>query len=179
MPAQASFVVKKPQVMFTQRLTDHDLHRLTVVQLRKKARENKLDVSLLSHKWEFIHVLVQDRAQGAQSQVQHVADPKRRTIFDLPGEIRNKIYSYLLVDGAIKVQYDTAVYPKSRGLLTGSVYHPLLYDDYLNSIRDYLATVREYRRIQRRSSAISQLRNMSWANQKLRQELRVFFFANN
>jgi post-segregation antitoxin (ccd killing protein) len=48
MPAATSIVVSKPHVTFAQRLTDRQLQRLTVAQLRKQARTAGLDVSRLT-----------------------------------------------------------------------------------------------------------------------------------
>lgn len=175
MPAKASLVVCKPQVMFSERFTDPHLHRLTITQLRKKARENKLDVSLLSQKWEFIHVLVQLRTQGAQAQLQHVTDPKRRTIFDLPGEIRNTIYSYVLSDSAIWAQYNTVHLktwrPRVRSDSVNYFSHELGLQMFAGGGNLFYDTPA--------SPAVPQLRNMSWANRRLREEVRGFFFANN
>jgi hypothetical protein len=171
MTTQASLLVRKPQIQFSQRLTDPDLHRLTVAQLRKKARGKKLDVSLLSEKWEFIHVLVQERKHGMKAFAQHVTDTKRRTIFDLPGEIRNTIYSYVLSDASIMAQYDYAV-RRFKHKHISSWSQDLVYDSLLHCFCIDM-------RAQLESPVIAQLRNMSWVNRRLREEVRGFFFANN
>lgn len=171
MPTEASLLVCKPQVQFSQRLTDPDLRRLTVAQLHKVARGKKLDVSLLTHKWELIHVLVQECVYGIESHVQHVTDRKRCSIFDLPGEIRNKIYGFILSETVIMVQYN---YPMSRSEREDvpDWFRGTIYDRLLNGYRSC-------ERMQPESPAIAQLRNMSWANRRLRVEVRGFFFANN
>jgi hypothetical protein len=160
----SSIVVCKPQVPFSQRLTDPRLRRLTVAQLRRKARDHGLDVSRLIEKWEFVHVLVRQRTQGAQAHLEHVVDTKRRTIFDLPGEIRNKIYSYVLMDEASIV----ARYSKTRGGL--STYRPTMHLLDARGIKLDAGIV---------NPTSLQLLNMPWANRELRKEARGFFFANN
>jgi hypothetical protein len=158
--AQSSIIVSKPQVAFSKRLADPGLRRLTVVQLRQKARDNSLDVSRLTEKWEFIHVLVQHRTHGVQAHLEGVVDTKRRTIFDLPGEIRNKIYSYVLMDeNPIVARYN----PKGFDF----VHHLTLMID------------PSHRALQTPPKETPQLLNMSWTNRALRKEVRGFFFANN
>jgi hypothetical protein len=148
-----STVVCKPQIPFSQRLTDSTVQCLTVAQLRKKARDNHLDVSRLTQKWEFVHVLVQNRWEGAKPHVENKTDTKRRTIFDLPGEIRNKIYSFTLVQGkSIVSRYEPARTSRPTPPRRGPHAAPL---------------------------AISNLRNLSWANRDVHKEVRSLFFRQN
>jgi hypothetical protein len=52
---------------------------------------------------------------GAKAHVEYITDTKRRTIFDLPGEIRNKIYGYVLVcDKPIVSRYGQPTSPQMR-----------------------------------------------------------------
>jgi hypothetical protein len=166
MPPQSSIIVCKPQIHFSQRLVDSDLRRLTVAQLRKKARENGLDVRRLTEKWEFVHVLVQHRTHGVQVYPENVTDTKRRTIFELPGEIRNKIYSFVLVaDDPIVAQYqfpDHSLMARHRQMMDSLKKVPKLDQNPPNF-----------------TETTSQLLKMSWANRELRKEARGFFFSHN
>jgi hypothetical protein len=166
MPAESSIIVCKPQVPFSQRLIDPGLRGLTVTQLRRKARDNALDVSRLTEKWEFVHVLVQHRTHGVQAHLENVTDNKRHTIFDLPGEIRNKIYGYVLVDDEpIVARYE----PKEPHLMTNA-----------NRLHRMLSMyIPDPRTMPDLPKKTSQLLNMSWKNCALRKEVRSFFFANN
>jgi hypothetical protein len=158
-----SIIVSKPHVPFSQRLIDPRLRCLTVAQLRKKARENGLDVSRLTEKWEFVHVLVRLHTQGAQAHLEHVVDTKRHSIFDLPGEIRNKIYGYVLVDeNPIFARYE----PTSPDLMFGA--------HWLNHMRGC-----SHLRVPVHPNTTPQLLNMSWTNRAMRMEVRSLFFFNN
>jgi hypothetical protein len=160
MSAQSSIIVSKPQVLFSKRLADPCLCRLTVVQLRQKARDNSLDVSRLTEKWEFIHMLVQHRTHGVQAYLEDIVDTKRRTNFDLPGEIGNKIYSYVLMDeNPIVARYN----PKGF--------------DFMHHLT--LMVGPSHRALQTPPKETPPLLNMSWTNRALRKEVRGFFFANN
>jgi hypothetical protein len=152
MSAQSLIIVSKPQVAFSKRLADPGLRRLTVVQLRQKARDNSLDVSRLTEKWEFIHVLVQHRTHRVQAHLEDVVDTKRRTIFDLPGEIRNKIYSYVLKgENHIVARYN------SKGF------------DFMHHLT--LMIDPSHRAMQTPPKETPQLLNMSWTNRALRKEV--------
>jgi hypothetical protein len=154
MPGQNSIVVSKPYVPFSRRLVDPDLQRLTVAQLRKKARARNLDLSRLTHKWEFIHVLTEEYKRGARAHVENTTDPKRHTFFDLPGEVRNMIYGHVLVhDGLVIANYTYNRYPRILAFLFAPEPD--------------------------QGIVISRLRKMSWANRELRKEVRAFFFSNN
>jgi hypothetical protein len=97
-----SIIVSEPQVAFSKRLTDPSLHRLTIAQLRRKAHERQLHVSHLTHKWEFVHALL----ALVQEHAEDIPKLDRRTIFDVPDEIRNQIYGYLLMeDVPVVAQY--------------------------------------------------------------------------
>jgi hypothetical protein len=105
-------------------------------------------------------VLVQHRTHGVQAHLGDVVDTKRRTIFDLPGEIRNKIYSYVLMDeNPIVARYN----PKGFDFM----HHLTLMID------------PSHRALQTPPKETPQLLNMSWTNRALRKEARGFFFANN
>jgi hypothetical protein len=164
MPAQSSIVVCKPQVPLSQRLVDPDLHRLTVAQLRKKARNNGLDVSRLTKKWEFVHILVQQRTQSVQAHLGNVTDTRRHNIFDLPGELRNKIYSFVLVDEHPVVAH----YESSAEYGLAGTFCSFLQVRKQTWSRFVFANI-----------STSQLFNMSWTNRRLRKEARGFFFSNN
>ena len=153
MSAQASIIVCKPQVAFSERRRHANLQKLTVVQLRKRARDQGLDLSRLTEKWEFVHILVEHFEHGAKGHVEYVTDTKRRTFFDLPGELRNKIYGYVLVRG------DPFVVCYGHE----SVYHRLLDFGWLRPI----------------PRNVRQLTCMSWSNRELHKEARSYFFANN
>jgi hypothetical protein len=154
MPGQNSIVVRKPYVSFTHRHINPELQRLTVAQLRKKACARNLDISRLTHKWEIIHVLVDDSERGAHAHVENVTDTKRHTFFDLPGGVRNTIYSYVLVNDDYAIaNYPVKRYPRILAML----FAPQWYYD----------------------TAMRTLRNMSWANRHLRKEARAFFFSHN
>jgi hypothetical protein len=153
MVSPSSTVVCKPQVPFSKRLNDQNLQRLTVAQLRKQARDNHLNVSRLTQKWEFVHVLLQNRQEDAIAHVENKTDTKRRTIFDLPGEIRNKIYSFILVhDEPIVSRYESVQTWRPTPPRWGPHGAP---------------------------HAISNLRNLSWSNRDLRIEIRSLFFRKN
>lgn len=172
MPDQIPLLVPKPQVQFSERLTDPNLRGLTVAQLRKEARKKKLNVSLFTYKWEFIHVLVLERTCGKEAFVQHISDTKRRNIFDLPGEIRNKIYDYILInDGPVIGLYQYQTAPKSNPVPA------ILTHLHQTFIRKPETPAEKSCRKQR--SMISDLRNMSWANRELRREIFDFFFSRN
>jgi hypothetical protein len=154
MPGQNSIVVRKPYVSFTHRHVNPELQRLTVAQLRKKARARNLDISRLTHKWEIIHVLVEDSERGAPAHVENTTDTKRHNFFDLPGEIRNTIYSYVLLhDSLDSANYPAELYPRILAMLSAHQWHY--------------------------GTAVQSLRNMSWANRDLRKEARAFFFSYN
>jgi hypothetical protein len=107
----------------------------------------------LTQKWEFVHVLLQDRWEDAKSHVENETDTKRRTIFDLPGEIRNKIYSFILV-------HDKPIVSRYKFVQTSRPTPPL-------------------RGPHAAPHAISNLRNLSWSNRDLRMEIRSLFFRGN
>ncbi|KAF2026406.1 hypothetical protein EK21DRAFT_35174, partial [Setomelanomma holmii] len=158
-------IVCKPQVSFTERLKDYELHRLTVSQLRKKARNQGLDTSRLTKKWEFVHILVEHRDHIAQPYAEHVTDTQRRTVFDLPGEIRNRIYGYVLAQSApIVARYDSAA---ERDRVRKVRARLLPWNNTLLPARVPVP------------KAVKQLRSMSWANRELRQEAGSYFFAHN
>jgi hypothetical protein len=163
MPGQSSIVVCKPQVVFSGRRKDKELQALTVKQLRQRARTRGLDVSRLTEKWEFVHVLIESEF-NIQPYIENVVDTKRLTITDLPGEIRNKIYAYLLVnDNPITIRYGD-----DRSLWTP-----------MEICRWY--AVRASRSYPRGMPpvVVQQLMAMSWASRELRAEVRPYFFKHN
>jgi hypothetical protein len=153
---------RKPQVAFSERRKDPNLHRLTMAQLRNTARKQQLDVSLLTHKWEIVHALL----VPVQEHVERIPDAQRKTIFDLPGEIRNKIYSYVLV-GEEPVLADYGKDSVTKYFMKKKRPH----ED--NAFEAYV------RSVTRSSTRAEQLFAMSWTNRKLRGEVRAFFFAHN
>jgi hypothetical protein len=170
-------VVCKPHVQFSKRLMDRTLQRLTIAQLRKEARDNGLNVSRLTEKWEFVHVLVlvHKRYSSVQEYVEYAQDSERRTIFDVPGEIRNKIYSYVLADEEpIVVTYGSCSFPR-----------PHLHFARQRALN--IAAASSSRHIASAPSILhssawtptSQLLTMSWANRQLRKEIRAYYFAQN
>jgi hypothetical protein len=166
MAGESSIIVCKPLVAFSERLKDAKLQHFTVAQLRKKTRNEGLDVSRLTEKWEFFHILVEQRSRGAKTHVEYVTDTKRYNIFDLPGEIRNKIYAYVLTNkDPIFAYYG----PSTRSVLPRNS---------LRSPADYFRLLLGDRKVFI-SPVVKQLTRMSWANRELRKEVRSFFFANN
>jgi hypothetical protein len=166
MAGESSIIVCKPQVAFSERLKDAKLQHFTVAQLRKKTRNEGLDVSRLTEKWEFVHILVEQRRRGAKAHVEYVTDTKRGTIFDLPGEIRNKIYAYVLTNkDAIFAYYG----PSTRSVLPRNSFRS--HADYLHLL---LGDTKVFI-----YPVVKQLTHMCWANRELRKEVRSFFFANN
>ncbi|KAF2829148.1 hypothetical protein CC86DRAFT_368213 [Ophiobolus disseminans] len=90
---------------------------------------------------------------------------KRVTVFDLPGEIRNTIYGYVLVDeGTVVARY-------------GSMKNRFMHRSY-SHILDYYRSV-EAPRTTEEPRAANQLVSMSKVNRALRKECRGFFFSNN
>jgi hypothetical protein len=170
-----SIIVCKPQVPFSGRLKDSQLQRLTVTQLRKKARDQGLDVSRLTQKWEFVHVLVEQRKHNVKPHIENVIDTKRRTIFDIPGEIRNIMYSYALTE-TIPIVACYGGFSDPHHQLTVHCDHTaknVLQDSESNT------TTRPNHAVKKQREAVKQLRNMSWANRELRKEARSYFFAHN
>ncbi|KAF1919813.1 hypothetical protein BDU57DRAFT_569906, partial [Ampelomyces quisqualis] len=114
---------------------------------------------------ECVHVLVQhDLHGGAVAHVENVTHTKRRTIFALPDGIRNTIYGYILaIDDPVVALYDPPLkqHPFPDSWLLTDPFHP-----------------GPKPKVSGQPEAITQLRNMSWASRKLREEIRGFFFAH-
>jgi hypothetical protein len=165
-----SIIVSRPQFTFSQRLKDPSLHRLTITQLRKKARERRLDVSCLIHKWEFVHVLLAPVPQFVENGIAL----KRKTIFDLPGEIRNEIYGYMLVsENLITAQYGKV----SSGAAEIQSSHPARHLALAQGVS--VGPPPALQTVQALPTPVSQLLNLSLVNRELRREVRGFFFAHN
>jgi hypothetical protein len=164
MSNQNSYTVSQPPVRFAKRLKHTSLQELTTDQLRQEARDQGLDISRLNKKWEYVHVLVEQRTRGSKPHVEYVTDEKRRTVFDLPGEIRNKIYGYLLIDEeTIVARY----HPPGRQVTAAE-------EHYRRSLGLPPALNEEWT-----SEAVRYLTALSGASRELRKEVRSYFFYYN
>ncbi|KAH4002595.1 hypothetical protein HBH92_185090 [Parastagonospora nodorum] len=165
-----SIIASKPQVAFSKRLTDPSLYRLTIVQLRRKAHERQLDVSHWAHKWKFVHALLALVQQHAED----IPKVDRRTIFDVPGEIRNQIYGYLLIgDVPVVAQYGKLAMSHTDQLLQRE--YPTDMDFWASAYTDLPSLSALYSQ----PEAASELLALSRTSRELRKEVRAFFFAFN
>jgi len=150
------------------------MQKCTVAQLRKQARVQGLNVSRLTEKWEIIHVLVEQSKHGsANPHIENTTDTKRRTFFDLPGEIRNKIYSYLLDKNNLVVVHHHSSAPAGEKIMV----YPMTLHHLLPKARPLPPPNQKPN--PKPDSQVTQLLNMSWANRELHREYRSYFFAHH
>ncbi|KAI2479760.1 hypothetical protein Ptr902_09025 [Pyrenophora tritici-repentis] len=171
MLASKPTIVSLPYVTFSQRHKDTNKQHCIAAQLRKQARAEGLNVSCLIEKREIIHVLIeQQKYGGAKPHIENTVDTKRHTFFDLPGEIRNKIYNYLLYNERLIVVRHQGLVPFTRKVMV----FPLTMHYMVAQSRK---PPPEKKQIP--DSRVTQLLNTSWANRELHQEYRSYFLANH
>ncbi|KAH7068892.1 hypothetical protein BKA63DRAFT_422272, partial [Paraphoma chrysanthemicola] len=152
-----------PQLGVSARLKDWQLQQRTYAQVRQLSRDRGLDVSRLTEKWEIIHTLVEHHLHDVEEPATHFTNTRRRTILDLPGEIRNQIYSYILVEAEPLI----ACY--------GVDFHSL----YGVSPIQHLWIFSTAQQLKTTYDVVERLRNVSRTNRQLHRECLSYFYAHN
>lgn len=149
---------------FQQRARNKQLRKRTMKQLRRAAQHRNIDTSGLVHKWELIDVIEKDRIQNDTNNLAKQTlpvskqDSTRVCFLDLPGEIRNMIYGYVMISEA----------PTSASSMRGP-----------HNNMAYLHGVYDHSEGAGMDSHARTFEALSKTNCMIQREVQTFFYANN
>ncbi|KAJ4301364.1 MAP kinase kinase (MEK) [Kalmusia sp. IMI 367209] len=172
-------LLRKPQITFSDRLTNELLSDCSDKYLREELRRHGFDSSRLTHKWELIHVSIERREFPGRdlTHAKNERNSDHTTFFDLSGELRNKVYEFSLLSGKpIIVEYDRKTYDYIL-YQSPAFYAPATLPDNYNYT--YKTGITWRRPKAPKQDVVKTLEAMRWTNRQLAEEATSHFFAKN